>query len=41
MDYWIGVDDQYMYKSQFAASMDTSARRTMQGITGVDPQTGP
>ena len=35
MDYWIGVDDQYMYKAQFAASMDTSGQKDMQGVTGM------
>ena len=35
VDYWIGVDDQYMYKAQFGASMDTSAQKDMQGVTGM------
>jgi hypothetical protein len=35
VDYWIGVDDQLMYKAQFAASMDTSGQKDMQGVTGV------
>ena len=29
------VDDQLMYKAQFGASMDTSAQKDMQGVTGV------
>jgi type IV pilus biogenesis protein CpaD/CtpE len=35
VDYWIGVDDQYMYKAQFGASMDTSGQKNMQGVTGM------
>lgn len=35
VDYWIGVDDQYMYKAQFGASMDTSAQKDMEGVTGM------
>lgn len=35
VDYWIGVDDQLMYKAQFGASMDTSAQKDMEGVTGM------
>jgi hypothetical protein len=35
VDYWIGVDDQYMYKAQFAASLDTSGQEDMEGVTGM------
>jgi hypothetical protein len=35
VDYWIGVDDQYMYKMQLAATMDMSAQKDMQGVSGV------
>jgi hypothetical protein len=35
VDFWIGVDDSYMYKAQFAASMDTSAQKDMQGLSGL------
>ena len=35
MEYWIGVDDQYMYKAQFGGAMDTSGQKGMQGVTGV------
>ncbi len=35
VDYWIGVEDQYMYKAQFAASMDTSGQKDMEGVTGM------
>ena len=35
VDYWIGVDDSYMYKAQFAAAMDTSAQKDMQGLSGL------
>ena len=35
VDYWIGVDDQYMYKAQFAASMDMSGQKDMQGLSGL------
>ena len=35
VEYWIGVDDQLMYKAQFGASMDTSAQKDMQGVTGI------
>ena len=35
VEYWIGVDDQYMYKAQFGASMDTSGQKDMQGVTGM------
>ena len=35
VEYWIGVDDQLMYKAQFGASLDTSAQKDMQGVAGV------
>ena len=35
VDYWIGVDDKYMYKAQFGASMDMSGQEDMQGVSGV------
>jgi hypothetical protein len=35
VDYWIGVDDQLMYKAQFGASMDMSKQKDMQGVTGM------
>jgi hypothetical protein len=35
VDYWIGVDDQYMYKAQFGASLDTSGQKDMEGVTAV------
>jgi len=35
VDYWIGVDDELMYKAQFGASMDTSQQKDMQGVTGM------
>ncbi len=35
VEYWIGVKDQYMYKAQFGAAMDTSGQKGMQGLTGM------
>jgi hypothetical protein len=35
VDYWIGVDDQYLYKAQFDAAMDTSGQQDMQGVDGM------
>lgn len=35
VDYWIGVDDQLMYKAQFAASLDTTGQKDMQGLDGM------
>ena len=35
VDYWIGVDDQYMYKAQFGASLDTSGQKDMEGVSAV------
>lgn len=35
VDYWIGVEDQYMYKAQFGAAMDTSGQKDMEGVTGM------
>jgi hypothetical protein len=36
VDYWIGVEDSYLYKAQFAAAMDMTAQKDMQGVTGLD-----
>lgn len=36
VDYWIGVDDGYMHKAQFEATMDMSGQKNMQGISGLD-----
>ncbi len=35
VDLWIGVDDQYMYKAQFAASLDTSGQKDMEGVSAM------
>ena len=35
VDYWIGVDDQYMYKAQFGASLDTAGQKDMEGVSAV------
>jgi hypothetical protein len=35
VDYWIGVDDAYMYKAQFTGAMDMSGQKDMQGIAGL------
>jgi hypothetical protein len=35
VDYWIGVDDAYMHKVQFAAAMDMSGQKDMQGVSGL------
>jgi hypothetical protein len=35
VDYWIGVDDQLMYKAQFDVAMDMTAQEGMAGIEGV------
>jgi len=35
VDYWIGVKDQYLYKMQVDAAMDTSSQKDMQGVTGM------
>ncbi len=35
VDYWIGVDDQLMYKAQFGASMDMTGQKDMQGLDGL------
>jgi hypothetical protein len=35
VDYWIGVDDSYMYKAQFGATMDMTGQQNMQGVSGV------
>jgi hypothetical protein len=36
VDYWIGVDDSYMYKAQFAGAMDMSGQKDMQGLSGLN-----
>ena len=35
VEYWIGVDDQYMYKAQFGGAMDMSGQKNMQGVSGL------
>jgi Family of unknown function (DUF6612) len=35
VEYWIGVDDSYMYKAQLAGAMDMSGQKDMQGLSGV------
>ena len=35
VDYWIGVEDSYMYKAQFAAAMDMTGQENMDGVTGI------
>lgn len=35
IDYWIGVDDQLMYKIEMAASLDTSDLEGAEGLTGA------
>jgi hypothetical protein len=35
VEYWIGVDDQLMYKAQFVASMDTKGQKNAQGMDGL------
>ncbi len=35
VDYWIGVDDAYMYKAQFAGAMDMSGQKDSQGMSGL------
>jgi hypothetical protein len=35
VEYWIGVEEPYMYKAQFGASMDTSGQKDMEGVTGM------
>jgi hypothetical protein len=35
VDYWIGVADDYLYKAQFVAGMDTSGLQGMQGVGGM------
>jgi hypothetical protein len=35
VDYWIGVDDQLMYKAQFGASMDMSGQKDMEGVDSM------
>lgn len=35
VDLWIGVDDSYLYKAQFAASLDMTGQKDMQGVSGV------
>jgi hypothetical protein len=38
VDYWIGVEEPYMYKAQFGASMDTSGQQDMEGVAGMTMQ---
>jgi hypothetical protein len=38
VDYWIGVEEPYMYKARFGASMDTSGQQDMEGVTGMTMQ---
>ena len=35
VDYWIGVDDGLMHKAAFAASMDMTGQKNMQGLDGM------
>ena len=35
VDYWIGVEDQLMYKAQFGAAMDMTGQKDMAGVEGV------
>jgi hypothetical protein len=35
VDYWIGVEDQLMYKAQFDAAMDMTGQKDMAGVEGV------
>jgi hypothetical protein len=35
VDYWIGVEEPYMYKAQFGASLDTTGQKDMDGVTGM------
>ena len=35
VDLWIGVDDQYLYKAQFDAALDTTGQQGAQGVTGM------
>ena len=35
VEYWIGVDDQYMYKAQLGGAMDMSGQKNMKGVTGL------
>ena len=35
VEYWIGVDDQYMYKAQLGGAMDMSGQKNMQGVSGL------
>jgi len=36
VDYWIGVDDKYMYKAQFAVTTDMTGQQDTQGVSGLD-----
>jgi Na+-transporting methylmalonyl-CoA/oxaloacetate decarboxylase gamma subunit len=38
VDYWIGVEDQLMYKAQFGASMDMTNQKDMEGVDGMSMQ---
>ena len=35
VDYWIGVDDGLMHKASFAATMDMTGQKNMQGLSGL------
>jgi hypothetical protein len=35
VDYWIGVDDSYLYKAQFDAALDMTGQQNMQGVSGI------
>jgi hypothetical protein len=35
VDYWIGVNDDLMYKAEFAGSMDTKGQKDMSGVDGM------
>ena len=35
VDYWIGVEDQLMYKAQFDAAMDMTGQKDMAGVEGL------
>ncbi len=38
VDYWIGVDDMLMHKASFAAALDTSGQKDMDGVEGMSMQ---
>jgi hypothetical protein len=35
VDFWIGVDDGYMYKAQFDGAMDMTGQEDMEGVSGL------